>query len=61
MTLLIIAGIAAVETGVKGIEVLGVQVILRNAEGFPETLVVDDLTGTEELDGLADIRIFDET
>lgn len=55
-----LAGIAAVKTGVKRIEVPGVQVILGNAQGFTEALVVDDLPGSEELDGFTDIRILDQ-
>lgn len=55
-----LAGIAAVKTGVKRIEVPGVQVILGNAQGFTEALVVDDLPGSEELDGVTDIRILDQ-
>ena len=34
--------------------------ILGNAQGFTEALVVDDLPGSEELDGVTDIRILDQ-
>ena len=34
--------------------------ILGNAQGFTEALVVDDLPGSEELDGFTDIRILDQ-
>ncbi len=61
MTGLIITGITAVETGVEGIEILGIQMILCNAQGFSEALVVDDLAGTQELDGFADIRLLNQT
>ena len=55
-----LAGITAVKSGIECIEVPGVQVILGNAQGFTEALVVDDLPGSEELDGFTDIRILDQ-
>jgi hypothetical protein len=36
-------------------------VVLGDTEGFSETLVMDDFAGTQEFDGFADIRIFDQT
>ena len=49
-----------IKGGVEGVEVLFVQLILGNAQAFAETLVVDDLTLTQELDGFADIGIIDQ-
>ena len=46
---------------IEGVEVLFVQLILGNAQTFAETLIVDDLTFTQELDGLTDIGIIDQT
>lgn len=43
---LIVTGVTAVKTGVKGIEVLCIQVVLGDTEGFPEALVMDDFAGT---------------
>ena len=46
---------------IEGVEILFVQLILGNAQAFAEALIVDDLALTQELDGLADIRIVDQT
>ncbi len=56
-----VTGFTAVKTGVKGIEVLGIQVVLCDTEGFSEALVMDDFAGTQEFYGFADIRILDQT
>ena len=57
---LIVTGFTAVKPGVKGIEVLGIQVVLGDTEGFSEALVMDDFAGPQEFDGFADIRILDQ-
>lgn len=58
---LIVTGVTAVKPGVKGIEVLCIQVVLGDTEGFPEALVMDDFASPQEFDGFADIRILDQT
>jgi hypothetical protein len=45
-----------VETGVKGIEVLGIQLILHRAERFTESLEVHDLPGAKETNGVGNLR-----
>ena len=50
-----------IKRGVEGVEVLFVELILCDTQAFAETLVVDDLALTQELDGLADIGIIDQT
>ena len=49
-----------VETGIDSVEVFGIQLILRDAERFAETLEVYDFALPEELDGLAHIRLLDQ-
>ena len=49
-----------VERGIKGVEVLLVELILRDAQAFAEALVMDDFALPQELDGLADIGIVDQ-
>lgn len=46
-----------VKARVKGVEVLAVKVILRNAQSLAETLEVHDLTGAQELDGVTHIGV----
>lgn len=58
---LIVTGVTAVKPGVKGIEVLCIQVVLGDTEGFSEALVMDDFASPQEFDGFADIRILDQT
>ena len=50
-----------VESRVEGIEIAAVKVILYIPKGFAETLEVDDLSLSEETDGVADLRIFHYT
>ena len=50
-----------IKGGIEGVEVLFVELILGNAQAFAETLIVDDLAFTQELDGLTDIGIVDQT
>ena len=45
----------------SGIEVLCIQVVLGDTEGFSEALVMDDFASPQEFDGFADIRILDQT
>ena len=49
-----------VERGIKSVEVLLVELILRDAQAFAKALVMDNLAFAEELDGLADIGIVDQ-
>ena len=46
-----------VKTGVERIEILAVEFVLYDAQCFAETLEVNNLTHTEELDNVADIRV----
>jgi|GEM_PF-3130562 hypothetical protein len=46
---------------VKCVEVLGVQVILHDAQGFAESLEMYDFTFTQELDRISYIGIVNET
>ena len=50
-----------VEFGVEGVEVPAVQFLLDDPQAFAEPLVVYDLPFSEEADGIADFRVFDET
>ena len=50
-----------VERRIAGVEILGVEVILCDAEGFSEPLEMDDLALSEEADRVADIGIVGET
>ena len=59
LTLLFRAG-GTVEFGIAGVEILRVEMILRDAEGIGEPLVMHDLPGAEELDRLSDVGIVDE-
>lgn len=49
--------IALVKAGVEGIEILGIQLILGNSYGIAESLIMHDLTGSEELDGITNVGI----
>jgi len=42
---------------VKGIEIPAVQMLLHIAEGFTESLEMDDFSFSQETDGIADFRI----
>ena len=48
---------ALVKGGVAGVEILGIQVVLGDAEGVAEPLVMHDLPLPEELDRLADVGV----
>ena len=43
------------------VDVLLVQAVLGETQSFTEALEVDDLTGTQELDGVVDIRVVAQT
>ena len=47
-----------IKSGVECIEILAVKLILNDTQRFAETLVVNNLTHAEELDNVADIRVF---
>ena len=49
-----------IERGIADVEVLGVQVILGDAQSIPEPLVMHDLPLAEELDGLSYVGIVAE-
>ena len=49
-----------IKSRVEGVEILGVKVILGDAEGFTEPLEVDNLPLAEEADRIADLRVLDE-
>ena len=51
---------ALVEGGVDGVEVLGVQIVLGDAEGIAEPLVVHDLPLAQELDGFPYVGVVAE-
>ena len=46
-----------IEGRVEGIEIFRIQVVLDHAEGFAETLEMDDFALTEEADGIGDVGI----
>ena len=50
-----------VKRRVAGVEILAVQMLLRNAEGIAEALIVNDLALTEILDGIAHVGIVGHT
>lgn len=50
-----------VEFRIDRIEILAVQVILDNSQGFAETLIMHNLPLPEELDRIADFRVFYKT
>ena len=49
-----------VKGGVAGVEVLGIEVVLGDAEGVTKPLVMHDLPLPQKLDGLADVGIVAE-
>ena len=50
-----------VKGGVISVEILGIQVILRDTKGITEALVMHDLALTQKLDGLTNIRVIGHT
>ena len=46
-----------VERRIAGVEIFGVELFLRKPESFAETLVMHQLTLTEEADGVNDIGV----
>ena len=46
-----------VKSGIEGVEVSGIQVILGNPQSFTETLEMNDLPLSQVPDGIAHIRI----
>ena len=60
------SAILGVRTGlvvgrIDGVEILGIQIVLGNAEGVGEALIVNDLAGSKKFDGLPDIRVVGQT
>lgn len=53
----VVAVFAAVKAGIEGVEVLAVQFILGDAQGFTESLEMNDFPLPQELDGGAYVRI----
>ena len=49
-----------VKGGVASVEILGIQVVLGDAEGIGKPLVMHDLTLPQELDGVTDVGIVAE-
>lgn len=50
-----------VKAGIEGIEVPAVQTVLETAQGFTESLEVDDLPFPEEAERIAHIRLLHQT
>lgn len=50
----------SVKGGVESVKILGVQIILCDAQSLAKSLVMHDLTLTKELDGIANIGIIYE-
>lgn len=46
----------SVKAWIEGVEVLGFQLFLNGTEGFAETLIMDDLSGPQEPDGVSYLR-----
>ena len=46
-----------VKAGIEGIEIFAVQMVLGNADGVAEALIMHDLALTQILDGIADVGI----
>ena len=53
-----VTGFTAVKTGVKGIEVLAVKLILHMSQCFSKTLEMDNFPCPQIADRIADFRIF---
>ena len=49
-----------VEGGVIAVEVFGIQLILRDSQGFRKALIVDDLAGTKKFDGIAHVGVINK-
>ena len=54
------ASAALIEGGVAGVEVLGIEVILGDAEGIGEALIMHDLALAQESDDVVDVGIVRE-
>ena len=52
-----IIGLAVIKFRIKGIEILAVQSVLNNSQCFSEPLEMDNLSCSEELNRLYDIRV----
>lgn len=50
-----------VKAGIEGIEVPAVQTVLEAAQGFTESLEMNDLPFPEEADGIAHVRFLHQT
>lgn len=46
---------------IKGVEVLGIQLVGENAQAFTEALKVDDFPLSQELDGVPHVGVVGET
>ena len=53
-------GKSLVKGGIEGVEILGVQMILGDAEGIGKPLIMHDLPLSEELDGLSYVGVIAE-
>ena len=54
-------GFLLVVRGVKGVEILAVQVVLRDAQGIAEALIMHKLALAQILDGIAHVGIVHHT
>ena len=52
-----LGGLAVIKFRIKGIEILAVQSVLNNSQCFSEPLEMDNLSCSEELNRLYDIRV----
>ena len=46
---------------IDGIKVSAVQMVLHDPQAFAESLIMYDFSFPQEADGVADLRIFDQT
>lgn len=51
------SSVSLVKRRVKGVEVLGIELIRGDAQALAEALVMDDLPRTQEFDRVADVRV----
>ena len=50
-----------IKAGVECIEILGVEVILSDSQGISESLIMHNLTLTQELNGFFNVRVVNES
>ena len=60
ITLFAVTPAVRVKLGIADVEVLRIESILQKPEGFAESLEMYDLALSQETDGVADFRIFDQ-